>query len=86
VHGVAEERYQKRSGCGGDGAGVRAALGIDLLRDGSVPGLDLLEGQRAELASLESGQDVELDQVLVEGDGGWVICAVASARASSGSS
>ena len=119
VNGVAEDRDQQRPGSGGDRAGVRASPRADPGRDGFVPGLDLLEGQRAELASLERRQDVELDQVLVLGDGGRldiveqpgpdvdplfqrhpaartasrqvpcicsVICAVASARASSGSS
>jgi hypothetical protein len=62
VDGVAEDRDQQRPRRRRDRYRIGPALRVDLLRDGPLPGLDLLEGQRPEFPSLEVGQDVELDQ------------------------
>ena len=69
VDGVAEDRDQQGAGSRGDRAGVRAAPGADARGDGVLPGLDLLEVQGPELASLELREDVALDEVLVLGAG-----------------
>jgi hypothetical protein len=70
VDGVAEDGDQQVSRAARDGRREGGAAGADPGRDGPLPLLDLLEGEVADLAAFELGQDVGFDQVLVLGDCG----------------